>query len=412
MEISNLTVENLDKELIQLSAEVSSNSLGTKKLWFSTYQKYKNFIDMDSYNGFLVGVLYTAMIYGENIHVYGKVSQKLLFNINNYIIPLLKSYTPSAHFIEVTSDIKTTEIHNNNGVGTGFSGGVDSFCTIFDHYEMEEAKDYKINRLLFLNVGSNGNKDKEKVEYKFLSRFNFLKQFPDEIGLDYIPLDSNLYEFHPWGHQKVHTLTSSAGILIMQKEFNKYYYSSSGLNYGGNLDSAKINRDADLGAYSDPILLPLLSTETLEFIADGNQYTRTEKTIRISQYEPTYRYLNVCANENDSFENCSKCFKCSRTMVTLDFIGELDKYNGIFDINKYNKIKPKKYIATQVAKQNYDVYAKDIVKLARKLNIKLPNRMYSELVTLKNVKPKLKNTARKHLSFDTYSKLKSMFSKN
>jgi len=53
-------------------------------------------------------------------------------------------------------------------------------------------------------------------------------------------------------------------------------------------------KEIGIGMYCDPIILPLLSTESLEFISDGVQSTRTEKLLKILNYEPVYRYLNVC----------------------------------------------------------------------------------------------------------------------
>lgn len=359
-----------------ITVSINSETLGKKELWFSTEQKYEDAICSDNYDAFLVGLLYPAMKYGEDIHIAGSVSKKLLFNINNYVIPLVKSFSPSCKIIEVTAENAINNNLGGSGIGTGFSGGVDSFCTIYDRYELEKDTDYKINNFLFLNVGSHGLGDKMKVEDKFNKRFNYLKQFPDEIGLDFIPLNSNLHYFHPWGHQKTHTLTSASGVLILQGLFKRYYYASSGVDYDDMLENAYKYREYSIGEYCDPILLPLLSTESLEFISDGVQYTRVEKTLHILNYKPVKKYLNVCVSGDDTHKNCSVCSKCSRTLMTINSFGKLDEFKHLFNIDKYKNDSEKKYICKQVALQKQDPYARANVELARKNNIKLPNRIY------------------------------------
>lgn len=333
-------------------------------------------------------MLYPAMQYGEDIHIEGVVSSKLLFNLNNYVIPLIKSFSPSSKSIKVTASKVSTKNYQGEGVGTGFSGGVDSFCTIYDHYELEEDPNYKINSFLFLNVGSHGSKNKEKVEKTFKTRFNYLKEFPLEIGVDFIPVDSNLYMFHPWGHQKTHTLTSASGILFMQNLFKRYYYASAGLNYGEMLATADKYKEHDIGAYCEPILLPLLATESMEIIADGTQYNRIEKTIRIADYKPAQRYLNVCIIGGDTYKNCSVCSKCRRTLMTLNSIGKLEDFSKVFDIKKYKSKAEKRYVAKQLVFQDEDLFAKKNVELAKKNNIKLTKGFYYYLYfILRLIKP-------------------------
>jgi len=381
MKLYNLRISKKEQR-VKVSVSIDSENLNSNELWFSTTEKYANYICTSRYDAFLVGLLYPAMKYGENIHIEGAVSKKLIFNINHYVIPLIKSFSPTSKKIKVTANELTSIKFNGDRVGTGFSGGIDSFCTIYDHYVLESDEEYKINTFLFLNVGSHGFNNEDKVFNKFNARYNHLKKFPEEIGLDFIPLDSNLYKFHPWGHQKTHTLTSVSGILVFQKIFKRYYYASSGINYDDMLKNAYKFREIDIGEYCDPIILPLLSTESTEIISDGIQYTRVEKTLRILNYEPVYRYLNVCVSGDDTHENCSVCSKCCRTLMTLNSIGRLEDFKNVFDIEKYRNIAEKKYISKQVLIQNKDLFAKYNVKLAKENNIRLPNRLYSYIINM------------------------------
>lgn len=387
MKISNPKTAN-DGQNIKLSAVVDSDQFGGKELWFSVPEKYAHGLCKSRMDGFLVGMVFPAMQYGENIHVEGCISTQLLFNVNQYVVPMLMAFLPGCKQIKITATESNAEQFDCSGVGTGFSGGVDSFCTFFDHYELEKGTENRINSLIFHNVGSNGPgrtyEELMAARKKFFSRYEYLSKFPDELGMDFIPLDSNLHSFHPWGHQLTHSLTTISAVLVMQNMYRKYFYASGGLSY---LELYKyydllLKRDT---ALIDPMLLPLLSTESLIFISDGTQYTRVEKTLRIIDYDPVQRYLNVCVHDRESHENCSVCGKCCRTLMTLNSIGKLEQFSKLFDIGKYKKHAEFLYLCQQVALQSKDPFARNSIELAKRNKIKLPSFVVSHFfVTLIN----------------------------
>jgi hypothetical protein len=373
------------EDKIKISVMVDSSKLGRKELWFSTPKIFGECLCKNRMDGFLVGMLFPAMQYGEDIHADGCVSEKLLFNINNYVVPLLMAFSPSCRSIKVSSGEVSSERFDCNGVGTGFSAGVDSFCTIYDRLELERSPNYKVNSFLFLNVGSHGWGESAEMQAlakkKFSNRYDYLKKFPESLGLDFIPMDSNLHTFHPWGHQKTHTLTSVAGVLMLQARYRRYYYASSGVDYGDMLRNAREYRDVDVGEFCDPILLPLLSTESLEFVADGVQYTRIQKTLRIMNYKPVKKYLNVCINLTDTYKNCSVCAKCCRTLMTLTSAGIVDQFDDLFDIDKYNKKAKLRYLASQVLLEKKDPFARGNVELAHANGMILPGHVMSIFIS-------------------------------
>lgn len=378
MIIKNFKTVEID-ERIKASVTIESNHYDEAELWFSMDKKYDSYICRNQLDGFLVGMLYPAMRFGEDIYVDGCVSEKLLFNLNNYAIPLLLSFSDSLNNIKISS--KTTVVGNSKGagVGTGFSAGVDSFCTLYDRYILEDSPSYKVNSLLFFNVGSHGDwlqhGSLEFTRGKFETRYIELKKFADEINLDLIDIDSNLHFFHHWWHSYSHSLRAASVVLLLQQHYSKYYYSSAGLNYSGTLSYSKYYKNKDIGAYCDPILLPLLSTESLDFISDGCSYTRSEKVLHVLNYEPAGRYLNVCIDHVDKWENCSGCDKCLRTLLTLDITGNLNKFDKIFDFNIYEE-KRDSYIISQMLKVDFDPFAADNINLAKSLDIRLPSIKY------------------------------------
>lgn len=375
MKISNLNSIDSNGHT-KLSVTIESEQLGRRELWFSTPTQYSDALCKSRMDGFLVGMLYPAMQYGEDIHLDGCVSSRLLFNINNYVVPLLKPYSPDSKSIKVTADQTSCERFDCCGVGTGFSGGVDSFSTIYNQYELESDPNNKINGFVFLNVGSHGagmtESECEFAEDKFKIRYNYLKLFPNELGLDFIPLNSNLHSFHPWGHLKTDTITAIAGILILQGRFRRYYFASTGHHYEQIYQLGPLAKNRSLSGYCDPIIIPLLSTESMDIMLDGMQYTRIEKTAQIVDYEPARRYLNVCISLSDTWENCSTCKKCCRTLMTLESLGKLDAFSSLFDIEKYKQDARFDYMYQQVRLSKRNGYAYNNVKLAKDRGVKLP----------------------------------------
>lgn len=71
----------------------------------------------------------------------------------------------------------------------------------------------------------------------------------------------------------------------------------------------------------------------MKFFSVGGNATRMEKTAYIANYPPTYKYLNVCVEKS---QNDGICFKCVRTLLTLDALNVLERYSQVFDIEHYN----------------------------------------------------------------------------
>ena len=96
---------------------------------------------------------------------------------------------------------------------------------------------------------------------------------------------------------------------------------------------------------------------------------KKEKTEIISDWEVAQKHLNVCS-ANTSAENCSNglvCGKCLRALITLDAMGKLDKFAGVFDIDKYRKMS-EAIKCLVVLNRNKDTFYADLYNFA--VNIK------------------------------------------
>ena len=358
-----------------LSAKVSFQGKDDE-CFYSVPAAYAEFADTESSNCFLVGMLYPAMRYGEDIDVEGTVSARLLYNLNEYLIPLMAICDPRLKRIRVTAGATDDKgWPEAKAVGTGFSGGIDSFATIYDHLERPTPEGFRLTHLFFFNVGAHGIPkkpgDMEAIERQFHARYEKLKPFPDEAGLPFVPVDSNVHKFHPWGHLEIATFATISAVMFLQRGIRRYYLASSGHTYRQIWKFLGEGGRPDAIGRMNMMLLPWLSTESLDLVDDGNLYDRSGKTVLIADYAPAAKYLNVCYGHDTLDTNCSVCPKCARTLLTLEILGRLDAFSAVFDIPRYKREVRRRLIAETIVQEKSDLFAKHLVDLARERGVNL-----------------------------------------
>ncbi|MGY0691309.1 hypothetical protein ACW2QC_00790 [Virgibacillus sp. FSP13] len=338
---------------------------GGKKevVWFSVPKQYKDYLTYERGDAFLVGLLLLAMKNGEDIRLHFPVSERLYYTLTNYFMKALTVAMPHLKQVSIIHNgLESTPVKNIGAVGTGFSAGVDSFCTVYEHLMDTCPESLKLTHFTFHNVGSNGDFGGEDARTLFQKRLELVKPFSIEKGIDSIPIDSNLSEMLQMDYVPTHTIRNVACVLILQKLFRYYYYSS-----GRQIQHFELS--PTIGASYDILTLNMLSTESLSFFSAGSSYSRVEKTKMITNYEPTYRYLNVCTSGDAA--NCSECEKCMRTMLTFDVMGKLHLYENVFDLKKYQNRKTS-YIAQVLATLKSKQYSREIYREMKRYNYKIP----------------------------------------
>lgn len=373
MKLSNLRIERREG-ISYLTCDMDAKFTDVKEFWFSVPTEFEKYLTDDVYDAFMIASIYPAMFYNESVEIEGMVSEKLYFNLTRYILSVVKAYRPEMHDVTFTVKGFAKAKQIEKGVGTGFSAGVDSFTTFVDHFVHEDLQKYKISSLFFFNVGSHGGGG-EGARKKFHARYELLKGFPKEVGLPYIPLDSNLFDFYlPHWEFDAGIFCRACAILVLQRCIAKYYLSSD-YSYKEVMYTAFNPKVSSLSGITETFLNPMLSTESLEIITDGAQYVRTQKTEVISLYAPTYNYLNVCVDHwanHQTAKNCGVCPKCLRTLVAIESLGLLEKYRKVFDIEKYRKIAYKYKCRLRLDYHHTD-YAKDNVDFAIAHGNKIPS---------------------------------------
>lgn len=306
---------------------------GPRELWYSLPAAQVDWFVTDRCDGFVVGLLLQAMERNENIVTEVPMSSRLWHSLSQFYIPMIAQAFPNLHPITITPSELTGEVRPVHGVATGFSGGIDSFAAVVHHFARETSTDHRVTHFLFHNVGSHAHGSSEDDRRLFRQRYAMVQPFAREIGIPTIPVDSNLGHVFPMNYVKTYSAVNPSVLLVLQNKFHRYYY-ASGYKYA----DCRVAPVKDI-AYLDPFAVHLLSTENLDCVSTGCQMSRVEKTELVATYEPSYRFLNVCVNPALEGRNCSVCFKCCRTMITLECLGLDHLYHRVFDFEKFGKVR-------------------------------------------------------------------------
>jgi hypothetical protein len=288
-----------EHEMSGISADIRHHQIN-QTVWYRASQG----LLADGTEPFLSALLLPAMKLGASLHVPGSASSGLLSRLP-IVQDIFHNWCPELHRVPV--DVAPTDVRHmktGSGIGTFFSGGVDSFYSFFRHRG-------EITHLIFI-----------KGFDIFLDNLPLLRtvahavrRIAEELGVPLIEVETNLRSFADrhvsWTFYHGAALASVAHLLSPQ--FRKIYLPSS-------------HSYSQLFPWgSHPLLDPLWSTDTLDIIHDGSEASRVEKVQYLSEHEVVLKHLRVCWENLQGAYNCSQCEKCLRTMVSLRIAGALDR---------------------------------------------------------------------------------------
>lgn len=311
-----------------------------------------------------------AIKHGLDIYSEYPISTQLYYNLKKHVIPQLSIFSKTkSKKISIEMPLSYAK-YEGKWVGTGISLGVDSFATVHEYYEDSIAEDYRINRLVHLKTGAHhgslGYFDKKAEQRLFDAEHERVKDYCESNNYHLVTVETNLFEItnaeFGWNFDTTHTFRNLACIILMQNYFSKYYYAST-----YNLDGFSVSLDSDAAHY-EKWLLPHISNDSISFYSANEDMSRVEKTKYITKFKDTYDWLHVCWGDK---KNCGSCPKCVRTLVTLDLLGELDKYKNSFDLDKYRKERDY-YICKVVANRKRDAFYGEIYAYMKVNDVKIP----------------------------------------
>ena len=275
--------------------------------------------------------------FAKKSHYYTYIKENYKLEDNYIIIWYKVNKSLEKYLCEDRNDAFLVAIEKK--VATGMSNGIDSLYTLHSLKEKYINRNYKLNALTFINAGASHYFPKlpkeidmteinEKANELHRKKCDKAREIAKIEKLDLVEIHSNISDLYQGVFGLTHIYRNLSCILAMQKFFGKYYYSSAGLK----IDEYKPSLLED-GGHMELMLIPILSTENLEFICGGESRTRYMKTKELTEDAIAQNYLNVCGKD----ENCANCAKCYRTILTLEQLGKLESFKNVFNLNNYNR---------------------------------------------------------------------------
>lgn len=300
----------------------------TYEMWFEVDAEYEKYLCTERIDAFVLAVLMYCLKNSIDIRSDWVISRQMYYQLTNSYIETLGNHTDAFQPIHIYVPTSDEKLENAGGVGTGVSGGVDSFCSILKHYQLgAELENYSLTHLTFFNAGSHGDFGGDEARALFKKRAEVGKAIAGELELPIVIIDSNLSEFVQMPFLPTASIRNLAMVMSVQKLFSKYYFSSGEPIHWFHVDPTENDNYDLLNTY-------VCSNENVTIHNTGMSVTRLEKLQFISDYPITYKYLNICIQED---QNCGECDKCVRTMNALYALGKLDRYAPVFDLEKYRE---------------------------------------------------------------------------
>ena len=314
---------------------------GNFTLWYEVDESNADSLCPERADAFVVACLYYAMVTGEDIQCKVPVTERLLYQLNEYIVPSLCQPTNEYKRIHVMAEPVRQITPLAHYVGTGVSCGVDSFSSIVMNMKESVPQSYRLTHLTLFNTGSmnfagySAKKNLEEwnreTDVEFEERVTHGKKVASELGLDFIAVNTNIADLYQGCFLYSHTFRNCSVVLALQKMWKAYYYASAGEPIQTNAGLTRTNGEYDLLALSG------ISLDNLTFYSSCLPYQRMEKIALIADNPVVQKYLNVCSFET---KNCGRCEKCLRTITALDLMGKLGKFtNSFVDLTYYKKNK-------------------------------------------------------------------------
>lgn len=256
-------------------------------------------------DSFLCATMIPAMLAGVDLRIRAPVSGRLLKS-TTAIQQIFSRWDARFQKITVRAPIREGPPESGKGeVGCFFTGGVDSFYTLFEHFA-------EIDRLIFVH-GFDVRLSNVPLRQRIIAS---IRAIAAGLGKPALEVMSNIREFSDplvdWG-KYYHGAALASVALFLAPRFRKVYLGSS----------HSYNETDPWGSH--PAVDPLWSTEATELVHDGCELSRSQKIAQIAGKDIVLKSLRVCWQNPQGTYNCGKCEKCLRTMVSLRLAGALDR---------------------------------------------------------------------------------------
>lgn len=307
---------------LRLSVEVIGPRVGN--IWFTvTAPGYR--LTEGQNDAFVLPAYLHALHLGCDLHFDFAVSHRLLTNLNDAIGPLLIAFAPDLFAAPISATAKDflwgpPDGQQSTGSATGMSCGLDSFATTHYASQLPMQSRRRLSALAHFDVGNHSPLGvlNNSLYAERRARANAVAAL---MQLPIVDIQSNVSEWIPGSFARLHTLRNASAAYLMYPQVGTYVY-ANGVRISDTTLSAKDS------AYIDSLLLPLLSTDYLEFIQGTPSWGSPEKTRAILDVPAAQAHLNVCYFAGT---NCGVCEKCLRRALLIDSYGRLGDFSRVFN---------------------------------------------------------------------------------
>jgi len=290
-----------------------------EELWYRFPEAYEDRL-LPRADGFAATALLVAMYAGEDLKVRGPISPKLAYALFEYR-NIFHAWSPNLfQKVNIQYDYLEPVLQHRGqtGVATAFSGGVDSFYTLWAHLDGNQViPTARVTHGLFIH----GLDLRLDDEANFRAAAGIYTNLFETLGLELIVGSTNAYQFSEfridWVMFHGAPMIGAAQLL---SPFLRCFYVPSGFPSYTKLVPNGVS----------PLNDHLLSTEGLDVIHHGAETSRFDKLALLTSWPATYHHLRVCADKGrlDVLQNCSSCHKCYRTTTILVLLDSLSKYSN------------------------------------------------------------------------------------
>ena len=300
-----------------------------KVVTFDVDSAWGEFLVTENVNAYLIALLPYAMRNSADIRLLAPVSADLLHSIEEFLVPHLAKYDDRLHPTKIHAEaLQHGALDNAGAVGTGMSMGVDSFFTV-SKYLAPKYRDFKLTHPFVEQVGDLVE-DRLSTRHKRNVNERTIDEVADALNLPVVYAYSNVRQLFRMRHYYTHTYTSMFFVHMLNKLFDTYFYSST-VDFGSFSLADSSRHDA---SHHELLSLQALSTRSLTLLSGGAASSRIEKTQALRDFQPARDYLRVCLFEEF---NCMTCWKCRRTLLTMDMQDTLADFGKVMDVERYRE---------------------------------------------------------------------------
>lgn len=329
--ISKITTD--DRAKIECWIEVETTRQ-KNLIWLDVDKKYEKYLCTERADAFIILLIPLAMKLKENIISHVPITEDILYGLERDLIPALVANNEGFQSIKIIAEGKEA-LENEGKVGTGCSCGIDSLYAIKRNLNTGY-ENFDITHLCVFN--NRVHNDINQKIFRDIAK-KVCGEVCLEIGLPVVVCDSNCMNMLPIpvDCNFLNTYAILFFVFSLQKLFGRYYLGSTGSGY-----KAFSLKDADKEdcAYYDLLTLSVCSTNKLKLVSAHGAFTRYEKTKEIADWSIAQKYLNVC---NEIEGNCGICWKCRGTLMNMEALGKIDKFQMVFDTSEFKKNRKENY---------------------------------------------------------------------